>query len=319
MYDLIGDVHGHADELKSLLIKLNYVCDGDVWIHEYRKVIFLGDYIDRGPQQRETVDIVRNMVNAGNALAIMGNHEFNAIGFSTLAPDGESHLRPHTDNNRRQHKAFLDEFPAGSPEYHDVVDWFKSLPLALELPQLRAIHACYDARQLAIIHRYLGDSFLLNDESLSDAFLKDSELYEAIEVCLKGIEIDLPGNASYLDKDGIRRFTVRCKWWETGLNSIKEAALAGSQTKKQFEDCALPDGFIPIYDNKKPVFFGHYWDRKDNPHSLTDYAACLDLSVANKEIDDGKLCAYRMGDELTLQNENFVYVESRYAASRASV
>jgi hypothetical protein len=319
MYDLIGDIHGHALELKALLRKLGYEPTDDGWVHRERKVIFLGDYIDRGPEQRESVNIVRGMVRAGNALAIMGNHEFNAIGFSTLAPDGESHLRPHTDNNRRQHKAFLDEFPAGSPEYHDVVDWFKSLPLALELPQLRAIHACYDARQLAIIHRYLGDSFLLNDESLSGAFLKDSELYEAIEVCLKGIEIDLPDNASYLDKDGIRRFTVRCKWWETGLNSIKEAALAGSQTKKQFEDCALPDGFIPIYDNKKPVFFGHYWDRKDNPHSLTDYAACLDLSVANKEIDDGKLCAYRMGDELTLQNENFVYVESRYAASRASV
>ena len=318
MYDLIGDIHGHALELKALLHKLGYEPTDDGWVHRERKVIFLGDYIDRGPEQRESVNIVRSMVRAGNALAIMGNHEFNAIGFSTLAPNGESHLRPHTDNNRRQHKAFLDEFPAGSPEYHDVVDWFKSLPLALELPQLRAIHACYDARQLAIIHRYLGDSFLLNDESLSGAFLKDSELYEAIEVCLKGIEIDLPDNASYLDKDGIRRFTVRCKWWETGLNSIKEAALAGSQTKKQFEDCALPDGFIPTYDNKKPVFFGHYWDRKDNPHSLTDYAACLDLSVANKEIDDGKLCAYRMGGELTLQNENFVYVESRHAANRAS-
>lgn len=318
MYDLIGDIHGHAQELKALLHKLGYEPTDDGWAHRERKVIFLGDYIDRGPEQRESVNIVRSMVRAGNALAIMGNHEFNAIGFATLAPNGESFLRPHTEKNRRQHSAFLDEFPSGSPEYRDVIDWFKTLPLALELSQLRAIHACYDSRQLAIIQRYLGDSFLLNDESLLDAFLKDSELYEAIEVCLKGIEIDLPDNASYLDKDGIRRFNVRCKWWETGLKTIKEAALAGSQTKSQFKDCALPDGFIPIYDNKKPVFFGHYWDRKDNPHSLTDYAACLDLSVANKEIDDGKLCAYRMGGELTLQNENFVYVESRHTAHRAS-
>ena len=318
MYDLIGDIHGHAQELKALLHKLGYELTDVGWGHTERKVIFLGDYIDRGPEQRESVNIVRTMVQAKNALAIMGNHEFNAIGFSTQASSGEGFLRPHTEQNRRQHRAFLDEFPAGSSEYHDVIDWFKTLPLALELPQLRAIHACYDPRQLAILQRYLGDSFLLNDESLLDAFLKDSELYEAIEVCLKGIEIDLPDNASYLDKDGIRRFNVRCKWWETGLTTIKEAALASSQTKNQFKDCALPDGFIPTYDNKKPVFFGHYWDRKDNPQSLTDYAACLDLSVANKEIDDGKLCAYRMGGELTLQNENFVYVESRYAANRAS-
>ena len=314
MYDLIGDIHGHAQELKALLHKLGYEPDDDGWVHRERKVIFLGDYIDRGPEQRESVNIVRSMVRAGNALAIMGNHEFNAIGFSTPASGDEDFLRPHTEQNRRQHSAFLDEFPAGSPEYHDVIDWFKTLPLALELPNLRAIHACYDPRKLSTIKRHLGDSCLLNDESLSEAFTKGSELYEAIEVCLKGIEIDLPENASYLDKDGIRRFNVRCKWWETGLKTIKEAALAGSQTKNQFKDCALPDGFIPTYDNKKPVFFGHYWDRKDNPHSLTDYAACLDLSVANKEIDDGKLCAYRMDEESKLQNENFVYVKSRYAA-----
>ena len=314
MFDLIGDIHGHADELKSLLIKLNYAFNNNVWAHENRKVIFLGDYIDRGPNQRESVDIVRNMVRAGNALAIMGNHEFNAIGFATLSSDGESHLRPRTDNNLRQHKAFLDEFPIGSPEYDDAIAWFKTLPLALELPRFRAIHACYDPRQLSVIQRYLGDSWLLNDESLPDAFANSSELYEAIEVCLKGIEIDLPDNASYLDKDGIRRYKVRCNWWDKGLKTVKEVALTNSNTKNQFKYGPLPVGFIPTYDNKKPIFFGHYWHRDDIPCCLTDYAACLDLSVANKEISNGKLCAYRMDDELTLLNHKFVYVNSLHSA-----
>ena len=314
MYDLIGDIHGHGQELKALLLKLGYELTDEGWAHRERKVIFLGDYIDRGPEQRESVNIVRSMVETGNALAIMGNHEFNAIGFSTLASDGKSFLRPHSDQNRRQHRAFLNEFPDGSSEYHDVINWFKTLPLALELPQLRAIHACYDPRQLSIIQGYLGDSFLLCDEILSNAFIEGSELYEAIEVCLKGIEIELPDNASYLDKDDIRRFNVRCKWWETGLKTIREAALAGSHTKSQFKDGPLPDGFLPTYDKKKLIFFGHYWDRREVPCSLTDYAACLDLSVANKEIDDGKLCAYRMDGAFKLKNENFVYVDSRYAA-----
>ena len=238
-FDLIGDIHGEAPSLTALLSELGYRQTSNGFAHDgNRKAIFVGDLVDRGAWERETIEIVRAMMDSGNAQCVMGNHEFNAIGFSTQASSGEGFLRPHTEQNRRQHRAFLDEFPAGSSEYHDVIDWFKTLPLALELPQLRAIHACYDPRQLAILQRYLGDSFLLNDESLLDAFLKDSELYEAIEVCLKGIEIDLPDNASYLDKDGIRRFTVRCKWWETGLNSIKEAALAGSQTKKQFEECS---------------------------------------------------------------------------------
>ena len=86
MYDLIGDIHGHSQELKALLHKLGYEPTDDGWVHRERKVIFLGDYIDRGPEQRESVNVVRSMVRAGNALAIMGNHEFNAIGFSTPAP-----------------------------------------------------------------------------------------------------------------------------------------------------------------------------------------------------------------------------------------
>ena len=100
MYDLIGDIHGHGQELKALLLKLGYELTDEGWAHRERKVIFLGDYIDRGPEQRESVNIVRSMVETGNALAIMGNHEFNAIGFSTLASDGKSFLRPHTDQNR---------------------------------------------------------------------------------------------------------------------------------------------------------------------------------------------------------------------------
>ena len=78
-YDLIGDIHGHADELIALLKKLGYSLINGVYNHPDRKIIFLGDYIDRGPQIRKTLQIVKDMVDAGNALAIMGNHEFNAL------------------------------------------------------------------------------------------------------------------------------------------------------------------------------------------------------------------------------------------------
>ena len=51
MYDLIGDIHGHADELTELLTKLGYKLRNGVWSNDHRMIIFLGDYIDRGPQQ----------------------------------------------------------------------------------------------------------------------------------------------------------------------------------------------------------------------------------------------------------------------------
>ena len=49
MYDLIGDIHGRAVELEALLIKLSYRRVGAGYRHEKRKVIYLGDFIDRGP------------------------------------------------------------------------------------------------------------------------------------------------------------------------------------------------------------------------------------------------------------------------------
>ena len=57
MIDLIGDVHGHADELEELLRKLGYSKNDKVYSHPNRKVLFVGDYIDRGPKIRETLEI----------------------------------------------------------------------------------------------------------------------------------------------------------------------------------------------------------------------------------------------------------------------
>ena len=58
MYDLIGDIHGHCHTLKKLLSQLGYAEQEGVWQHPTRKVIFVGDYIDRGPQIRETLALV---------------------------------------------------------------------------------------------------------------------------------------------------------------------------------------------------------------------------------------------------------------------
>ena len=316
IYDLIGDIHGHADELKELLTKLGYENNDGTWSHVSRKVVFLGDYIDRGPKQRESVAIVRSMVETGNALAIMGNHEFNAIGFSTLSSDGNSYLRPHSANNLKQHGRFLEEFPFGSPEYKDAIAWFKTLPMYLERTEFRAVHACYDLRKLQVIRKYFGPDCLLVDDYLEHAFTRGSDLYIAIETCLKGIEIDLPEGISYLDKDGIERSNVRCNWWDPERNTFKEVALISDEAVRgTLSDEELPTGTILKYDNLKPVLFGHYWRVSNKPRKLTDYSACLDYSVANKDISNGKLVAYRLDREDKLNDEKFVHVDSNYSSN----
>jgi hypothetical protein len=81
-YDIIGDIHGQADKLHALLAHMGYENRNGAYRHPSRSAIFVGDFIDKGPQQIESVMTVRRMVEAGTAQAVMGNHEFNAIAWA---------------------------------------------------------------------------------------------------------------------------------------------------------------------------------------------------------------------------------------------
>ncbi len=143
-YDLIGDIHGHADELIALLKKIDYSLVNGVFSHPDRTVIFLGDYIDRGPQIKETLQIVKSMVDAGNAIAIMGNHEYNALAYSMKDVDG-NYIRRHNEKNDKQHKHTLEQFNGYEGEWNQYLEWFTTLPLYLDFDNLRAVHACWDS------------------------------------------------------------------------------------------------------------------------------------------------------------------------------
>ncbi|MFF3887349.1 polynucleotide kinase-phosphatase [Streptomyces sp. NPDC001914] len=75
-FDIVGDIHGCASELETLLGKLGYV-DG---VHpEGRTAVFVGDLVDRGPDSPGVLRRVMSMVGSGNALCVPGNHE-NKLG-----------------------------------------------------------------------------------------------------------------------------------------------------------------------------------------------------------------------------------------------
>jgi protein phosphatase len=79
-FDLIGDVHGCLDELRELLAVLGYSVDADtVTAPPGRKVIFLGDLVDRGPHVPGVLRLVMNMVESGAALCVPGNHELKLL------------------------------------------------------------------------------------------------------------------------------------------------------------------------------------------------------------------------------------------------
>ncbi|MGL4611223.1 MAG: polynucleotide kinase-phosphatase [Trueperaceae bacterium] len=82
-FDIIGDVHGCADELEELLEKLGYTftekAEGRyrrIYSHpEGRKAFFVGDLVDRGPRVLDSYELVKNMMDAGTAMCVPGNHD----------------------------------------------------------------------------------------------------------------------------------------------------------------------------------------------------------------------------------------------------
>jgi hypothetical protein len=310
-YDIIGDIHGYADKLHNLLEKLGYKKIDGVFGHPTRKVIFLGDFIDRGPQQKQVMDTVMGMVDQQQALAVMGNHELNALAYHTVDPntpkdEPERHLRRHTDKNTKQHQAFIDAYgiDTKNPELRRVLDFFYSLPLWLELDGLRIIHACWHSESIKHLTGLLGTNNTLSPELLADGSRAGTPEYDAIEILLKGPETSIPDDGHFTDKDGTRRIRVRLAWWMAPPTSWSDATLPPNIITGSLADKAVPSELGMGYSlESPPVLFGHYWF-SGQPTPLAPNTACLDYSVAN----GGKLCAYRWSGESTLSKRNFLYV-----------
>jgi polynucleotide kinase-phosphatase len=80
-FDLIGDIHGCGDELEELLASLGYEAD-EAGVRRHaagRKVIFLGDLVDRGPRVVDVLRTVMGMVAGGTALCVPGNHDVKLL------------------------------------------------------------------------------------------------------------------------------------------------------------------------------------------------------------------------------------------------
>lgn len=291
MYDIIPDIHGQSEKLKHALQQLGYRDRQGAWRNSdpHRTCVFLGDFIDRGPDNAGVIAIVRRMIDACTASAIMGNHELNAILFHSTNPETGKPLRAHSDQNMRQHAAFLKDFPIGSPAAKDAVRWMQTLPLFREFPNFRVVHACWDNHVIQRLQR-LTSAGVLSEEQFYRASDRRNELFHLVETTTKGPEAILPNGCSFIDKDGTRRPEIRIMWWNDRVRTWRDAAIC-------VPDLAdLPEGVLPdeviarVYPpDEKPVLFGHYW-LTGAPVLQNANALCLDYS-AGKE---GPLTTYRV-------------------------
>lgn len=302
--DLIGDIHGHADALEALLGRLGYAEREGVYRHDGgRQVVFLGDFIDGGSQNRRVVDIARAMVQAGQAQAILGNHEYNAICWHTPDPRNPARwLREHSDKNRGQHAATLAEFSDDPDGLAEMIAWFRTLPLYLDLGDLRAVHACWHEPSLAVARAALGEPAVMDDAFLAAWSDEGSEAHDVIETLLKGLEFELPDGLSFTDKYGHERRSARLRWWRSTARTLDELVLGPEALYAATTGRPADTGLLLGYpENAPPVFSGHYW-LTGIPALQRDNAACLDYSVAR----DGESVAYRWDGEQRLASSRFV-------------
>jgi hypothetical protein len=140
--DVVGDVHGELDALHALLAHLGYDADGR---HpDGRRLVFVGDLCDRGPDSPGVVALVRRLVESGRALATLGNHEINLL----------------RGDRKDGNDWFWSEYTARDAKYEPrvhlppderdaVIRFLRTLPLALERADLRVVHAAWDLASVA--------------------------------------------------------------------------------------------------------------------------------------------------------------------------
>ncbi len=314
--DIIGDIHGHASALENLLAKMGYAKRDGVWRHPGRLAIFVGDYVDRGNENIRACRIVMDMHQAHVARAIMGNHEFNHLALDTEDPYRPGKfLRPRTKENLHQAATTLAEFEKSPDDKRDILEWMKTLPLWLDLPKLRVVHACWNTDAQEWVKRHLDDDNYSIDWSgfpLRSLVRKkgiDSEVGKARSRLLSGPEYSRLDGMSFTDSDGLTRKEVRLKWWKFDQLplSLRELAHVPAAALDEIPHKMLSKSNLrgtPPDTDPRPVIFGHYCMKpKPDALFLGPRHVCVDASVAK----GGKLAAYRFSGESELTPDNLVF------------
>lgn len=276
MIDLIGDIHGHYQELQKILKILGYSYLKDELSHpENRKIGFVGDFINRGPQSVEVLTLVKSLCESGKAITVLGNHEFRLI----------------------QNSVAGKKIPR---EYKPFIPWLRTLPLFLELKTLRMVHAVWHFSSIELLR---GKS-VEDDSFIWDTLEKKSSYKLAVDRILSGIKISIPKELKLKDRFGVERTKGRLKWWKD-LRGKPYAKCFLSPMFPDIEDKGPTDDEFhelqPYSKDERPVFIGHYCLPPTVP-KVNGQVVCLDGCVTC----DNTLWGYRHDDSESVDASNLI-------------
>jgi hypothetical protein len=264
--DVIGDIHGELRALQSLLKKLGY---DDRGRHpDRRRLVFVGDLVDRGPDSPGVLRAVMRIVEAGNAQCIVGNHDLNA-----LRNDPEKGRAGEGWWYGRDEPGF-DSVPVSAEEKEGrFLPFLRGLPAALERNDLRIVHACWHAPSIESLRPC---------ESVIDFYHEQNAACEAELHALKaeagaacvglGLVADdirnrekkvpfIPELASY---DAANQMGNAVRVVTSGIESRAPDSFYSSGKWRMVERVKWWDEY-----NETPVVIGHYW-RRYYPDRMAD-------------------------------------------------
>jgi hypothetical protein len=213
---------------------------------EGRRLVFVGDLTDRGPDSPAVVNLVQRLVEAGRAQCILGNHEVNLLRGEHKAGNhwffGEVESMGHGVGH--DYPSVLLE---GDAERRRMLDFFASLPVALAHDELRVVHACWDEARVELLRdktlsEYMGgiervpesgrvrelfDALRpgIHDETAgAPAFHEElatlqetRQMRHPLKVLISGPERQVPSRQPFF-AGGTWRFVERAPWWDDYSN-----------------------------------------------------------------------------------------------------
>ncbi|EKX31114.1 hypothetical protein GUITHDRAFT_122679 [Guillardia theta CCMP2712] len=258
--DIIGDVHGEIGALLSVLDVLGYNGHGE---HaEGRRLVFVGDVVDRGPDSVRCLQVVRGMVESGRAQMVLGNHELNLLRGSRK--HGNLWFWGEEEVIRKDKAKISFQTLADEAFREEALSFLRKLPLVLEREDCRVVHACWDDESISKLRSSPGDVMDAYRKFQEEVKHRDSELAarrSEQEGMARDIEIERE-----LNRQNGNPVLVTCSGKE---ERAAERFFAGGKWRDVDRN-----RWWNKYEEEKLVVFGHYW--RSFPRSLS-----LPLEIQN--------------------------------------
>ncbi|QEY24328.1 metallophosphoesterase [Neisseria animalis] len=257
--DIVGDVHGEFAVFQTLLEHLGYRDDG--FHPDGRKLVFVGDLCDRGPDSPAVLAWAERAVEAGYAFAVLGNHELNLLVCD--AKDGSGWF---FDRRADQDAANYAPWQRAKPhEKSGMKAWLEKQPLIWERDDIRVVHAAWLPDTFAKLDAAAGEGLVEQyrrfDEELKTAlqnehwyagYLYEQEHYAACAENAAQMPPPMPATARY-DFARSRMHPIRAL--TSGVEQLSAKAFYAGGRWRGTERCPWWED----YREEIPVVIGHYW------------------------------------------------------------